>query len=78
VLVEVKAVPFSFGPKLAIFALGGSEMLQYALLFLILALIAGALGFFALAGLAASIAKVLFVVFLVVFLVGFITGRRAV
>lgn len=52
-------------------------MLYYALVFLLVALIAGALGFFALAGTAAWIAKVLFVVFLVVFLVSLLTGRRA-
>jgi uncharacterized membrane protein YtjA (UPF0391 family) len=53
-------------------------MLHYSLVFLILALIAGALGFFWIAGVAASIAKILFFVFLVIFLIGFITGRRAV
>ena len=51
-------------------------MLYYALAFLLIAILAGALGFFALAGTAAYIAKILFVVFLVVFLVSLITGRR--
>lgn len=50
-------------------------MLNYALWFLVLALIAAVLGFGSLAGMAATIAKVLFVVFLVLFLVGIITGR---
>ena len=51
-------------------------MLSWALTFLIIALIAGALGFFAIAGTAAYIAKVLFVVFLVLFLIGLVAGRR--
>ncbi len=51
-------------------------MLYYALLFLVVALIAGALGFFALAGIAAWVAKILFIIFVVVFLVSLITRRR--
>ena len=49
-------------------------MLSWALTFLIVALIAGALGFFVVAAEAAWIAKVLFVVFLVLFLVSALTG----
>ena len=45
-------------------------MLYYALIFLVVALLAGVLGFYALAGTAAVIAKILFVVFLILFLVG--------
>jgi uncharacterized membrane protein YtjA (UPF0391 family) len=51
-------------------------MLQWALIFLVIALIAGALGFFVLSTTAAGIAKVLFFVFLILFLVGLIRGRR--
>jgi uncharacterized membrane protein YtjA (UPF0391 family) len=51
-------------------------MLRYALIFLIVALIAGALGFFAVEGTAAWIAKVLFVVFIILFLIGLLSGRR--
>ena len=51
-------------------------MLQWALMFLIVALVAGALGFFAVEGTAAWIAKVLFVLFIVLFLVSLVTGRR--
>ncbi len=51
-------------------------MLYYALIFLLVAIIAGAVGFFALAGIAAWIAKVLFFVFLIIFLVSLISGRR--
>ena len=42
-------------------------MLSYAITFLIIAIIAGVLGFGAIAGTAASIAKVLFIIFLVLF-----------
>jgi uncharacterized membrane protein YtjA (UPF0391 family) len=50
-------------------------MLQWALIFLVIALIAGALGFFVLATTAGTIAKVLFVVFLVLFVISLIRGR---
>jgi uncharacterized membrane protein YtjA (UPF0391 family) len=46
-----------------------SNMLYYALLFLVVALIAGFLGFGGIAFAAAGIAKILFFVFLVVFIV---------
>jgi uncharacterized membrane protein YtjA (UPF0391 family) len=51
-------------------------MLSWALMFLILAIVAGVLGFGVVAGTAAWIAKVLFVVFLVLLLVSLFTGRR--
>ena len=49
-------------------------MLGWAVGFLILALVAGLLGFFALAGLAATIAKVLLIIFLVLLLVSAFSG----
>jgi len=49
-------------------------MLQWALTFLILALIAGVLGFGFLAAEMAWIGKVLFVLFLVLFVVSLVTG----
>lgn len=49
-----------------------NPMLHYAIVFLVIALIAAFLGFGALAGTAALIAKVCFVVFLVFALVGFL------
>ena len=49
-------------------------MLGWALTFLVLALVAGLLGFFALAGVAAMISKVLLLVFLVLLVVSFFTG----
>lgn len=51
-------------------------MLQYAFIFLILAIIAGILGFGVVSGTAAWIAEVLCVVFIVLFLIGLLTGRR--
>jgi uncharacterized membrane protein YtjA (UPF0391 family) len=50
-------------------------MLSYAVTFLIIALIAGVLGFGVIAGTAATIAKVLFIVFLVLFVASLIRGR---
>lgn len=44
-------------------------MLNYAILFLVIAIIAGVLGFRATAGVAATIGKILAVVFLVLFVV---------
>jgi uncharacterized membrane protein YtjA (UPF0391 family) len=53
-------------------------MLRWALIFLLVGLIAGALGFFSLEGTAMHIARVLFFIFIVVFIVALITGRRPV
>jgi uncharacterized membrane protein YtjA (UPF0391 family) len=52
-------------------------MLRWAFIFLIVALIAGLLGFWGLEGTAMQIARVLFFVFLVVFLISLVAGRRA-
>jgi uncharacterized membrane protein YtjA (UPF0391 family) len=53
-------------------------MLRYALIFLLVALIAGALGMFGLEGTAMQIARILFFIFLVLFVVSLIMGRRPV
>jgi uncharacterized membrane protein YtjA (UPF0391 family) len=50
-------------------------MFRWALAFFILALIAAFLGFFAMAGLAAEIAKLLLVAFVVLLVISLITGR---
>lgn len=50
-------------------------MLRWSLTFLIVALIAGVLGFWGLEGMAMWFAKVLFFVFLVLFILSFVTGR---
>jgi uncharacterized membrane protein YtjA (UPF0391 family) len=49
-------------------------MLHWALMFLIVALVAGVLGFGVIAGTAAWVAKVLFLVFLVLFIVSMFAG----
>jgi uncharacterized membrane protein YtjA (UPF0391 family) len=53
-------------------------MLNYAVIFLIIALLAGILGFGVIAGTAATIAKVCFVIFLVLFIASLLrsSGRR--
>ncbi len=49
-------------------------MLSWALTFLVIALIAAALGFGGIAGSAVGIAKILFVVFLILFVVSLLFG----
>ena len=51
-------------------------MLYYAFLFLLLAIVAGILGFGVIAGTAAMIAKVLFAIFLVLFVTSMLLGKR--
>jgi len=55
---------------------GKYPMLRWALVFAILAVIAGLLGFYGLEGNFAYIAKILVFVFLVLFVVSLIFGRR--
>jgi len=52
-------------------------MLRWALIFLVVALIAGVFGFFDVAGTSYFIAKILFFVFLVLFIVSLVMGTRA-
>lgn len=49
-------------------------MLRWALLFLVVAIVAGVLGFGNIAGAATDIAKILFFLFLLLFVVGLILG----
>jgi len=49
-------------------------MLRWALIFLLLAIVAGGLGFFALAGVAAMLAKILLIVFVILLLVSLFSG----
>jgi uncharacterized membrane protein YtjA (UPF0391 family) len=51
-------------------------MLSYALLFFIIAILAGVLGFGVIAGTAGLIAKVCFVIFLVLFLLSLLGAHR--
>jgi uncharacterized membrane protein YtjA (UPF0391 family) len=52
------------------------HMLRWALICLIIALVASALGMYGLEGTAMEAARILFFVFLVLIIVGLITGRR--
>ena len=54
-------------------ALGEATMLYWALVFLIVALVAAALGFGGIAGASGGIAKILFFIFLVLLLVSLVT-----
>ena len=51
-------------------------MLGYAITFLLIALLAGVLGFGVIAGTAALVAKVCFIVFLVLFIAALLRGNR--
>lgn len=55
---------------------GEPKMLRWAVIFLLIALVAGALGLWGLEGTAMQIARILFFVFLVLFIVSLVTGRR--
>ncbi len=52
-------------------------MLYYALVFLVVAIIAAALGFGSLAGASATIAQVLFVIFLILFVFSLFRMRKS-
>lgn len=51
-------------------------MLNWAITFLVIALIAAVLGFGGLAGTAVGLAKILFFVFIVLFIASFLMGRK--
>jgi uncharacterized membrane protein YtjA (UPF0391 family) len=51
-------------------------MLRWAIIFLVVALVAALLGFTSIVGASLAIARILFVVFLILFLIAFIRGRR--
>jgi len=56
---------------------GGEDMLGWAVVFLIIALVAAVLGFGGIAAASAGIAKLLFVIFLVLFIISLVFGWRA-
>jgi uncharacterized membrane protein YtjA (UPF0391 family) len=51
-------------------------MLRWSLIFLLIALVAGALGFWQLEGTAMWIGKTLFLVFLILFIISLVASRR--
>src|SRR5262249_23086913 len=57
---------------------GGFLMLRWAIVFAIIALIAGALGFYGLESVSADIAKFFALVFLILFVVALVVGRSVV
>ena len=57
---------------------GETPMLHYAVVFLVIAIIAAVLGFGGLAGTAVGIAKILFFVFLILFVLSLIFGRKKI
>lgn len=63
-----------FGRSATLFRFPEGPMLRWSLIFLIIALVAAALGFGGIAAAAAGIAKVLFYIFLVLFLITLIAG----
>ena len=52
-------------------------MLAYSILFLLVAVVAGVLGFGVIAGTAALIAKILFVIFLILFVIALLRSRSS-
>ncbi len=80
---DVRTAGFSFcviSGAGSVFTFERFTMLRWALIFFIVAIVAGLLGFGGIAGDASAIARILFFVFLVVFLVslivGLITGKK--
>ncbi|WP_425393930.1 DUF1328 family protein [Algoriphagus vanfongensis] len=67
---------FSLRSEQKIYSLNTTNMLRWALGFLIVAIIAAIFGFGGIAAGAASIAKILFFVFIVIFLLTLIFGGR--
>ena len=55
-----------------------TTMLHYTIVFLVIALIAGVLGFGGIAGSAMGIAKILFFIFLILFVISLLIGKRGV
>jgi uncharacterized membrane protein YtjA (UPF0391 family) len=53
-----------------------NRAIYYALLFFLIAIVAGALGFLVLAGTLAWLAKICFVVFLVLFIISLVQRKR--
>jgi uncharacterized membrane protein YtjA (UPF0391 family) len=57
---------------------GETDMLRWAVIFLVIALVAGLLGFAGVAGAASNIAWIIFVLFLILFVVSlFMNGRSS-
>jgi uncharacterized membrane protein YtjA (UPF0391 family) len=77
-LFAVHAKPAHFLEERATARSGEPHMLKWAIIFLVISLIAGALGFSGVARGAATIAKVLFGIFLILFIIFIILAVTAV
>jgi uncharacterized membrane protein YtjA (UPF0391 family) len=64
------------GGETSLFEKGSRPMLYWAIVFAVIALVAGILGFVALSGTLAWIAKALLLVFVVLFVLSLVFGRR--
>jgi len=76
---QVHFLSMGFGEMVALLLYlrkGESTMLYYALMFLIVGLIAGALGIYGVAAVASQIAYVLFVIGVILLVVHLVTGSR--
>jgi hypothetical protein len=62
--------------RIALILIGGVLVLRWAILFLIVAIIAGVFGFGGIAAAATGIARLLFLVFMVLFVIALVAGRR--
>ena len=71
-------VAHAYGPLNARMSSRRGIMLRYALIFLVIALLASAFGMFGLSGVAMEAARILFFVFLVLLVISLITGRRSI
>jgi uncharacterized membrane protein YtjA (UPF0391 family) len=71
---QAGARPGTFSPVDEFIRVQETPMLKWALIFLVIALIAGLLGFTGIAGTSMAIAKTLFFIFLVIFLVLLLAG----
>jgi uncharacterized membrane protein YtjA (UPF0391 family) len=74
-LVRGAALALSAVYGVRTFCKGAWVMLNWALTFLVVAIVAAILGFGGIAGTAAWIAKVFFIVFLVLFVISLLAGR---
>ena len=63
-------------PPLIVEVARAPEPLRWAILFLVVAIIAGVFGFGGIAAAATDIARLLFLVFMVLFVVALVAGRR--
>ena len=72
---ETQGLPVRILQQILVYNFGSTAMLGYALTFMIIALIAGAMGFGLVGGMAYGAAKICFFVFLVLAVLSLVRGR---